>query len=100
MQLKRKLQNQNPTESDSNLKAQISGLTNQLKEKTEELEESENLNNVLTVKELITRKELHDAREESISVYYFNFHLLVKFEFMLSFFFYLPKIYLQSSGKY
>lgn len=69
MQLKGKLQNQNPSEGASNLKAQISALTNQLKEKTEELEESQNLNNVLTVKELTTRKELHDARKESISVY-------------------------------
>ncbi|KAH9702107.1 protein involved in de novo 2 [Citrus sinensis] len=66
-ELKRKLQNQNPSEGASNLKAQISALTNQLKEKTEELEESQNLNNVLTVKELTTRKELHDARKESIS---------------------------------
>ncbi|KAI9156756.1 hypothetical protein LWI28_011721 [Acer negundo] len=69
--LKGKLQNQNPSGSDSNLNDQIAILRDQLEEKTEALQYLESLNNTLTLKESMSNQELQDARKESISVIYF-----------------------------
>ena len=71
MQLKGKLQNQNPSGSDSNLNDQIAALRDQLEEKTETLQYLESLNNILRLKESMSNQELQDARKESISVIYF-----------------------------
>ncbi|KAK2637489.1 hypothetical protein Ddye_032281 [Dipteronia dyeriana] len=65
--LKWKLQNQKPTESYSNLNAQMTALRDQLEEKTETLQYLECLNRTLTLKESMSNQELQDARKESIS---------------------------------
>ncbi|KAK1570432.1 hypothetical protein Q3G72_001809 [Acer saccharum] len=65
--LKGKLQNQNPSGSDSNLNGQIAILRDQLEEKTQALQYLESLNNTLTLKESMSNQELQDARKESIS---------------------------------
>ncbi|TXG49800.1 hypothetical protein EZV62_025675 [Acer yangbiense] len=66
-QLKGKLQNQKPAQSDSNLNGQITTLRDQLEEKTETLQYLESLNQTLTLKESMSNQELQDARKESIS---------------------------------
>ncbi|KAK1572394.1 hypothetical protein Q3G72_032069 [Acer saccharum] len=64
-QLKGKLQNQKPAQSDSNLNGQITTLRDQLEEKTETLQYLESLNQTLTLKESMSNQELQDARKES-----------------------------------
>lgn len=68
MQLKEKLQDQKSKAIESNLAAQITDLRNELEEKSEELQYQESLNNTLILKELMSRQELQDARNESINV--------------------------------
>ena len=68
MQLKGKLQNRKPAQSDSNLNGQITTLRDKIDEKTETLQYLESLNRTLTLKESISNQELQEARKESISV--------------------------------
>ncbi|GLT93072.1 hypothetical protein SLE2022_108780 [Rubroshorea leprosula] len=66
-QLKEELQDQKSKAIENNFAAQITELRNELEEKSDELQYQESLNNTLILKELLSRQELQDARNESIN---------------------------------
>lgn len=69
MQLKGNLLHQNNSENE-NLNALITDLKKKLEDQTEALENLEDLNGTLMVKELTSNKELQEARQEAIKVEY------------------------------
>ena len=76
--MKRKLAEQYPADSSSNLTTQINTLRKELEDKKEDIEDLESRNHTLLVLERKYKQELHDARKESINVclgihYFYSF---------------------------
>lgn len=61
-------------EDDAAMKKKIDEMTEQLREKVEEMEGLEDLNQTLIVKERQSNDELQDARKELINVCFSSFH--------------------------